>query len=85
MNEDKIVNLADYKKKKSTSYLFDKNDRLDLFNHELLSQIGFSTRDFRLYEKALYDDSEFADILEDLLELRNDVINKLQEAINYTR
>mgnify|MGYP000902762331 CR=1 FL=1 len=81
----KVINLAEYREKKNKNYLIDKNDRLDLFNHEFLSQIGFSTRDFRLYEKAIYEDPEFAKILEDLLELRNNIIIKLQEAIEYTR
>jgi len=81
----KVINLAEYREKKNKNYLIDKNDRLDLFNHEFLSQIGFSTRDFRLYEKALYDDPGLAEILEDLLEIRNNLIWKLQEAIEYTR
>ena len=49
----KVVNLAEYREKRNKNYLFDKEDRLDLFNHELLSQIGFSTRDFRLMKSII--------------------------------
>lgn len=85
MEDEKIVNLSDFRKKKNKNYVIEKNDKLDLLNHELLSQIGFSTRDFRFFEAALYDDPGFAEILEDLMNYRGKTIGKLKEAIQYLR
>jgi hypothetical protein len=85
MEDNKVVQLSDFKKKKNKNHVIEKNDKLDLLNHELLSQIGFSTRDFRFFESAIYEDPGFAEILTDLMDFRGKTIGKLKEAIKYVR
>lgn len=85
MNQSKVVNFAEYRKKKKPIRFLKEDNIIDLFNKDILYQMGCSKRDLMMFEKEKYNDQELADKLEQIILIRSVLIKKLKEAVNLLR